>query len=47
MKPQDIDVGFVLSPGKVDIDWSGESESFGGITVRNLAHNHVTEVEPE
>jgi hypothetical protein len=47
MKPDDIDVGFVLSPGKLEVHLSVEPESFGGVTVGDLAHDDVIKVEPE
>jgi hypothetical protein len=47
MKPDDIDVGFVLSPGKIEVHLSVEPECFGGVTVGDLAHYDVIKVEPE
>jgi predicted RNA-binding protein YlqC (UPF0109 family) len=47
MKPDDIDVGFVLSPGKLEVHLSVEPESFGGVTVGDLTHDDVIKVEPE
>ena len=45
--PEGVNIGLVLSPGQIHVHSSGKSQSLGCITLGNLTHNHMGEVESE